>query len=71
MTKSYNIRAVRSYDYDGVVRTEYYATTFDEGVEWCVNDSGEPEFPIGNVSADEDEIIAIGVSYEEMKRYCS
>lgn len=69
MESIYDIRVTRSSDYDGVVHEEYYATTFYEGAEWCVNSEGEPEFPIGNVSADEDEVVAIGVLYEEMKSF--
>lgn len=33
MESLYDIRVTRSSDYDGVVREEYYATTFYEGAE--------------------------------------
>lgn len=65
MERLYDIRVARSF-HDGVLRQEYYVTTFHEGVEWCVNSDGEPEFPIGNISADEDEVVATGVSFS----YC-
>lgn len=63
MERLYDIRLAKSLDNDGVLHIAYYATTFHEGAEWCVNDKGEPESPLGNVFADEDEVVAIGVSY--------
>lgn len=70
MNKLYDIRVSRTVDYEGTVREERYATTTDEsGVEWCVNANGDMEFPIGNKSADIDDVVAVNVSFEEMKKY--
>lgn len=70
MNTLYDIRVSKTVDYDGTVLEERYATTTDEsGVEWCVDEKGEMEFPIGNKSADIDDVVAVNVSFEEMKKY--
>lgn len=63
----YYVRVAKSYDNDGEVFAEYYITTIaDDGTEWVVNEStSEPEFPIGNTSADVDDVIACRVSWNE------
>lgn len=64
----YDVReSVTGHYDDGTVLTEKYATTWHNGEEWCVDENGVPEFPIGNKSADTDEIIAVNLSLEEMK----
>lgn len=69
MTNIYDVRAAKSVDYEGTVYTEFYATTFHEGEEWCVDNNGELQFPIGNVSSAQDEVVAVGVSLEDLKGY--
>lgn len=67
MDNTYYVRTAQSYDNDGERYTESYITTIAEGgVEWIVNEStGELEFPIGNKSADVDDVIACRVSFAE------
>lgn len=71
MTNStYYVRVSKAYDADGDIYTEkYITTTSSDGTEWVVNaSSGELEFPIGNVSAAADDVIARRVSFDEAQR---
>lgn len=65
--EDYYVRMSKSYDFDGEVCCEKYITTVsDDGVEWVTDStSAEPVFPIGNVSAVTDDVIANNVSWEE------
>lgn len=71
-TNTYYIRkAILGVDTDGSVLEEHYATTVVDGTEWCVDDKGDLESPIGNVSEDTDEVVLSGLTLEDMKSFMS